>query len=97
MVESGWPQSGIDRWCLVEAPVGSHSLLREPYVRLPPHTAPSRASVVGLGIKPLSMHVFSAWTDESFASRVVSNNGACVREMPARRVRPASRPKEPAH
>ncbi|CDY67013.1 BnaUnng01800D [Brassica napus] len=28
----GWPQSGIDRGCLVEAPVGSHSLLREPYL-----------------------------------------------------------------
>ncbi|KAK8499238.1 hypothetical protein V6N12_076088 [Hibiscus sabdariffa] len=26
----GWPQSGIDRWWSVEAPVGSHSLLREP-------------------------------------------------------------------
>ncbi|MCE5167091.1 hypothetical protein HAX54_036694 [Datura stramonium] len=51
---------------------------KEPYVRLPPHMALSRASVVGLGIKPLSMHVFSACTDESFASRVVSNNGACV-------------------
>ncbi|CAN7073249.1 unnamed protein product [Brassica oleracea var. botrytis] len=28
----GWPQSGIDRGCLVEAPVGSHSLLREQYL-----------------------------------------------------------------
>ncbi|KAL2331304.1 hypothetical protein Fmac_018885 [Flemingia macrophylla] len=31
----------------IDHPVGSHSLLREPYVRLPHHTAPSRASVVG--------------------------------------------------
>ena len=26
----------------------------------------------------LSMHVFSAWTLESFASRVVAKNAACV-------------------
>ena len=32
---------------VVEAPVGSHSLLREPYVRLLHHTAPSRAEVLG--------------------------------------------------
>ncbi|OIT05606.1 transcription factor myb39 [Nicotiana attenuata] len=42
--------------------------------------APSRASIVShFGNKPLSMHIFSAWsTLESYASRMVSNNGACI-------------------
>jgi len=53
-----------------EAPVGSHSLLREPYVILPHHTAPSRhsQSFVALVILPLFMHVLPVFTFKFIAS-----------------------------
>lgn len=61
-------------------------LLREPYMRLLPHKVLSLVSIIGLGIKPLSMHVRPAYIEKYFASRAVSNIVLALREITARRV-----------